>query len=187
MSDEPDGRFGSNTASAVRFLQASLDLEKTGVVTASLYDVLKELTRRAGIASLSAFESAFNGAELLAGTTQQLRLPEDPQPGEVRCELDEWSSLTLTVDEEMHVTGVVVDGRLDGFAEAEASVMNAMNGALTACSAVTTLQQSRDFLKKVGAYKSALQEEGIGAYSWSGLRYEWVGENGALRLSISIE
>ena len=47
---------------------------------------------------------------------------------------------------------MVVDGRLDGFAEAEASVMNAMNG--------TDRLQCRDhapteqgFLKKVGATK----------------------------------
>ena len=81
---------------------------------------------------------------------------------------------------------IVVEGKLDGFAEAEASVLNAFNATLTGCGTVNTMQQSKEFLDKMGAYEDALSEDGIGSVTEGDLKYEWAGEAGSVRLTISI-
>ena len=76
LNEAPDGLYGPNTATAVKSFEQSQGLNASGVVTASTYALLKELTRPQEIVSLFAFVNVFNGAELIAGSTEsQLDMP----------------------------------------------------------------------------------------------------------------
>ena len=188
LNEAPDGLYGPNTATAVKSFEQSQGLNASGVVTASTYALLKELTRPQEIVSLFAFVNVFNGAELIAGSAEsQLDMPQVPESGgQVFYDLGPYASLTLTFNGGGGVTQVQVAGQVDEFGESEAAVLNAFNAALTGCGTVNTLQQSKQFLSQLGAYGDALNAQGIGSITQGDLRYDWQGQDGSLLLTISL-
>ena len=189
LVDVPDGRYGSNTVQAVKIFQNSVGLEPTGKVTEAVYRALKTATRRDGVGELQPFILLFNAAEQLAEENAKLD-PEqfaDAQGQQISVAVDEYVTVTITMGERDNMTSIIIEGKLDGFAEAEQSVFNAFIATLTGCGASSTMYDGEAFLKRLGAYNGALVETGIGVLSQDGIRYGWEAGAGATTLIIEID
>ncbi len=182
-----DGRYGEGTERAVKAFEAARDMPQTGVVTQRVYDEMRRLTRPDKLVDLGTFLLLFNAAEQVGGTQVQLALEVPSGGGSVSAVIDQHADITLELNGEGGILAITVTGRLDGFAEAEASVLSAFVSTLTGVGAANSLAEGKLLLKEIGAYKDALLESGVGTSLNGDVRYTWQADNGSAQLSVRLE
>ena len=182
-----DGRYGEGTERAVKAFEAARDMPQTGVVTQRVYDEMRRLTRPDKLVDLGTFLLLFNAAEQVGGTQVQLALEVPSGGGSVSAVIDQHADITLELNGEGGIMAITVTGRLDGFAEAEASVLSAFVSTLTGVGAANSLAEGKLLLREIGAYKDALLESGVGTSLNGDVRYTWQADNGNAQLSVRLE
>ncbi|MGJ4849804.1 peptidoglycan-binding protein [Bacillota bacterium Meth-B3] len=182
-----DGRYGEGTERAVKAFEAAQDMPQTGVVTQRVYDEMRRLTRPDKIADLGTFLLLFNAAEQVGGAQAQLAVEAPSGGGSVSAVIDQHADITLELNDEGGILTITVTGRLDGFAEAETSVLNAFISTLTGVGAANSVAEGKLMLREIGAYKDALLESGIGTCLDGDVRYTWQAEDGGAQLSVRLE
>ncbi|MEG0935446.1 MAG: peptidoglycan-binding protein, partial [Clostridia bacterium] len=190
LNESADGYYGDNTQAAVRNFQAAQEVSQTGSVTQGLFNKMKQLTSKGEIAGYETFVTVFNASESVANPDADVALPieEIPSTGATfTYALDTYVDVTMVVNGGRGLEGVTIVGKLDGFAEAENSVMNAFSAALTGCGKVNDLSGTKVFLEKIGAYKGALSESGVGAMTEDGVAFTWSGNGETVKLEIALE